>query len=57
MWIVYLILNLINYEFGLLTFRLCQFRACLVSEFENCCLEFFEICVGEKVCSNVYNVV
>ena len=57
MWIVYLILNLINYEFGLLTFRLCQFRACLVSEFENCCLEFFEIRVGEKVCSNVYNVV
>ena len=27
-------------------------RACLVSEFENCCLEYFEIRVDEKVCEN-----
>ena len=29
----------------------------LVKQFENCCLEFFEICVGEKVCENMCNVV
>ena len=27
-----------------------SFRGCLVEWFENCCLEFFEIHVGEKMC-------
>ena len=26
----------------------------LVQQFENCCLEFFEILVGQKVCVEIY---
>ena len=34
-----------------------SFGAHLVEELEEYCLYFFEMCVGEKVCENTYNIV